>query len=288
MASGQEQESARWFRRVSPPRRTGRASKSAAKEPMNRKDYDKALRKLQVELCALQEWVKHKGLRVVVVFEGRDAAGKGGVIKAITERVSPRVFRVVALPAPSDREKSQLYLQRYVPHLPGGRRNRDLRSQLVQPGGRRSRDGVLHRSAAPPLPVLCPEFEHVIVDDGILSDQILARSERRRAGAPVRGPDQGPAAPVEAEPDGSPLAGQVVRIFARARHSCSRRPTPTSRPGPSCPPTTSSGRGSTASATCSRPFPTRMRRAPRSSCPSARQRRLRRRRSLEGLRFVEE
>jgi polyphosphate kinase len=70
---------------------------------------------LQVELCALQAWVKHKGLRVVVLFEGRDAAGKGGAIKAITERVSPRVFRVVALPAPSDREKSQLYLQRFVP-----------------------------------------------------------------------------------------------------------------------------------------------------------------------------
>src|ERR1700689_420212 len=91
---------------------------SAVKEPMKRKEYEKALRELQVELCGLQEWVKHKGLRVVVVFEGRDAAGKGGVIKAITERVSPRVFRVVALPAPSDREKSQLYLQRYVAHLP--------------------------------------------------------------------------------------------------------------------------------------------------------------------------
>jgi polyphosphate kinase 2 (PPK2 family) len=88
------------------------------KEPMKTKDYETALRELQVDLCALQEWVKHKGLRVVVIFEGRDAAGKGGTIKAITERVSPRVFRVVALPAPSDREKSQLYLQRYVPHLP--------------------------------------------------------------------------------------------------------------------------------------------------------------------------
>ena len=90
----------------------------SVKEPMKGKDYDQALRELQVDLCALQEWVKHKGLRVVVVFEGRDAAGKGGTIKAITERVSPRVFRVVALPAPSDREKSQLYLQRYVQHLP--------------------------------------------------------------------------------------------------------------------------------------------------------------------------
>src|SRR6516164_8933015 len=83
---------------------------SAAKEPIERKDYEKALRQLQVELCALQEWVKHKGLRVV--------AGKGGVIKAITARVSPRVFRVVALPAPSDREKTQLYLQRYGAQLP--------------------------------------------------------------------------------------------------------------------------------------------------------------------------
>lgn len=82
------------------------------------KEYEKELRKLQAELCKLQEWVKHKGLRVVVIFEGRDAAGKGGTIKAITERVSPRVFRTVALPAPSDREKSQMYIQRYIAHMP--------------------------------------------------------------------------------------------------------------------------------------------------------------------------
>ncbi len=85
---------------------------------MKRKEYEKELRKLQVELCALQDWVKQEGLRVVVIFEGRDAAGKGGTIKAITERVSPRVFQVVALPAPSDREKSQLYFQRYLSHFP--------------------------------------------------------------------------------------------------------------------------------------------------------------------------
>jgi len=82
------------------------------------KQYEKELQRLQGKLCALQDWVKAKGLRVVVIFEGRDAAGKGGTIKAITERVSPRVFRVVALPAPSDREKSQMYLQRYMPHFP--------------------------------------------------------------------------------------------------------------------------------------------------------------------------
>src|SRR5262245_45744213 len=85
---------------------------------LKRKDFEKELEKLQSELCILQEWVKAKGMRVIVVFEGRDAAGKGGLIKAITERVSPRVFRVVALPAPSDREKSQLYMQRYLSHFP--------------------------------------------------------------------------------------------------------------------------------------------------------------------------
>ena len=91
---------------------------SGSDKPMNRKEYEKALRALQVELCALQDWIKGQGLRVVVVFEGRDAAGKGGTIKAITERVSPRVFRIVALPAPSDRDKSQLYMQRYIAHFP--------------------------------------------------------------------------------------------------------------------------------------------------------------------------
>jgi polyphosphate kinase 2 len=92
--------------------------KSAPKENLKGKEYDEELRKLHVELVKLQEWVKHKGLKICVVFEGRDGAGKGGTIKAITERVSPRVFRVVALPAPTEREKTQIYLQRYVPHLP--------------------------------------------------------------------------------------------------------------------------------------------------------------------------
>ena len=85
---------------------------------LRRKEFEKELEKLHVELVKLQDWVKYKGLKIVVVFEGRDAAGKGGVIKRITERVSPRVFRVVALPAPSEREKTQMYIQRYLPHLP--------------------------------------------------------------------------------------------------------------------------------------------------------------------------
>ena len=86
--------------------------------PLTNKEYSKHLKKLHVELVKLQEWVKHKGLKVCIIFEGRDGAGKGGTIKAITERVSPRVFRVIALPAPTDREKSQMYIQRYLPHLP--------------------------------------------------------------------------------------------------------------------------------------------------------------------------
>ena len=85
---------------------------------LKRKDYEKQLQKLQVELCYLQDWVKETGARIILLFEGRDAAGKGGIIKAITERVSPRVFRIVALPAPSDREKRQMYMQRYIRHFP--------------------------------------------------------------------------------------------------------------------------------------------------------------------------
>jgi polyphosphate kinase 2 len=89
-----------------------------SRKPMKGKAYESALHDLHVELVKLQEWVKHKGLKVCIIFEGRDGAGKGGTIKALTERVSPRVFRVVALPAPTEREKSQMYVQRYLPHLP--------------------------------------------------------------------------------------------------------------------------------------------------------------------------
>jgi polyphosphate kinase 2 (PPK2 family) len=85
---------------------------------LSNKEYTKKLRRLQAELCKLQEWVKYNGIRVIVVFEGRDAAGKGGTIRAMTERVSPRVFRVVALPAPSDREKTQVFMQRYIERFP--------------------------------------------------------------------------------------------------------------------------------------------------------------------------
>ncbi|SJZ82891.1 polyphosphate kinase 2, PA0141 family [Enhydrobacter aerosaccus] len=92
--------------------------KNSDEQKLSRKVYEQELRKLQVELCYLQNWVRKSGERIIIVLEGRDAAGKGGTIKAITDRVSPRVFRVVALPAPSDREKSQMYIQRYIEHFP--------------------------------------------------------------------------------------------------------------------------------------------------------------------------
>ena len=97
---------------------TKASRKKAGSEQLKRKDYERKLRKLHGDLVRLQQWAQHKGLKVCIVFEGRDGAGKGGTIKAITERVSPRVFRVVAQPAPTEREKSQMHLQRYVPHLP--------------------------------------------------------------------------------------------------------------------------------------------------------------------------
>src|SRR5437660_5764139 len=89
-----------------------------AGDKLKRKEYERELARLHVEFVKLQQWVVHAGLKVCIIFEGRDGAGKGGTIKAMTERVSPRIFRVVALPAPTEREKSQMYAQRYVPHLP--------------------------------------------------------------------------------------------------------------------------------------------------------------------------
>ena len=98
--------------------KNGKKNSAPEKNGIGRNEYERELQKLQVELCMLQAWVKKEGKRLILIFEGRDGAGKGGMIKAITERVSPRVFRVLALPAPSDREKSQMYIQRYLQHFP--------------------------------------------------------------------------------------------------------------------------------------------------------------------------
>ena len=113
-------------------------------ERMTRQEYEYRKRPLQIELVKLQNWVKSTGERIVIVFEGRDAAGKGGTIKRFTEHLNPRGATVVALIKPSERERSQWYFQRYVPHLPAGRRDRHVRPVLVQPGRRGARDGLLH------------------------------------------------------------------------------------------------------------------------------------------------
>jgi polyphosphate kinase 2 len=140
--------------------------KSKKNERMKRKDYEAELKKLHVELVALQEWVKARGAKICIVFEGRDGAGKGGVIKAITERVSPRVFRVIALPAPTDREKSQMYAQRYMPHLPAaGEIVIFDRSWYNRAGVERVMGFCTEKQAREFLEVV-PNFEKLLVADG--------------------------------------------------------------------------------------------------------------------------
>jgi polyphosphate kinase 2 len=134
---------------------------------MTRKKYEKALRKLQVRLCHLQRWVKDEGVRVVIVFEGRDGAGKGGTIRAITERVSPRVFRIVALPAPSDREKSQLYMQRYLQHFPAAGEVVIFDRSWYNRAGVERVMGFCKPREHKRFLQLCPLMEKFMVDGGI-------------------------------------------------------------------------------------------------------------------------
>jgi polyphosphate kinase 2 len=152
----------------------GKAAKRAAKhskkkpEKLSRKEFESRLEKLEAELVKLQFWVQKKGLRVIVLFEGRDAAGKGGVIKRITERVSPRVFRVVALPAPTDREKSQLYMQRYVQHFPAAGEVILLDRSWYNRAGVERVMGFCPEAEVKRFLLLCPLFERFFVEAGII------------------------------------------------------------------------------------------------------------------------
>src|SRR6476660_8511748 len=134
---------------------------------LKRKQYEKEMNRLQAELCKLQAWVKYKGLRVIVVFEGRDAAGKGGTIRAITERVSPRVFRLLALPAPSDREKGQLYVQRYIPHFPAAGEIVIFDRSWYNRAGVEHVMGFCTEEQHRDFLVQCPAFEKHFVNAGI-------------------------------------------------------------------------------------------------------------------------
>jgi polyphosphate kinase 2 len=151
---------------------------------MKRKAYEKQLDKLQVELCHLQEWVKASKARVIIIFEGRDAAGKGGTIKAITEKVSPRVFRVAALPAPSDREKSQLFFQRYMQHFPAAGEIVIFDRSWYNRAGVEYVMGFCSPADHKRFLQLCPQMEQYIVEGGIMLIKIwlevgMEEQERR-------------------------------------------------------------------------------------------------------------
>jgi len=169
-------------------------AKDAPAERMKRKDYEKELEKLQVELCHLQEWVRAQKLKVIIIFEGRDAAGKGGAIKRITESMSPRVARIVALPAPTEREKTQWYLQRYVAHLPAaGEMVLFDRSWYNRAGVERVMGFCTDEEYAEFMRT-CPEFERMLVRSGIIlvkywfsvSDEEQERRFKQRLSDPTR------------------------------------------------------------------------------------------------------
>ena len=141
---------------------------SQPEEKLSGKDYDKELKRLHVELVKLQQWVVHKGLKVCIVFEGRDGAGKGGTIKAITERVSPRVFRVVALPSPTEREKTQMYAQRYMRHLPAAGEVVILDRSWYNRAGVERVMGFCSEEQAKRFLTMAPAFERIVIESGII------------------------------------------------------------------------------------------------------------------------
>jgi polyphosphate kinase 2 len=159
---------------------------------MKRAKYEKALQKMQVELCHLQRWVKEKGLRVVVVFEGRDGAGKGGTIRAITERLSPRVFRVVALPAPSDREKSQVYIQRYLEHFPAKGEVVIFDRSWYNRAGVEKVMGFCTPEQHKRFLDLCPQIEQFLVEGGVTLIkfwmEVSNEEQKRRFAARIEDP----------------------------------------------------------------------------------------------------
>src|SRR5215468_7366548 len=151
---------------------------------LKRKVYEKELKELQVQLCHLQAWIRYKGLRVIILFEGRDAAGKGGTIKAITERVSPRTFKVVALPAPSDRQKTQMYMQRYMEHFPAAGEVIIFDRSWYNRAGVEYVMGFCTEAEHRRFLQICPLLEKYVIDAGIILVKIWlevgqAEQERR-------------------------------------------------------------------------------------------------------------
>jgi polyphosphate kinase 2 len=207
-------------------KRNGDKGKSKGDQKLTAKKYEKELKKLHAELVKLQEWVKDKGARICIVFEGRDGAGKGGTIKAITERVSPRVFHVMALSAPTEREKSQMYIQRYLPHLPAAGEIVIWDRSWYNRAGVERVMGFCSEEAAKRFLQMAPAFEKLMIEDGIILLkywlEVSMEEQTRRLEGRIWNPT---------------VAGTTIR--GRATR-CSNRPTRRGRRGSWSSPTTRS------------------------------------------------
>ena len=238
-------------------------------QKLKRKEYENKLSDLHIELVQLQEWVRHEKKKICVVFEGRDGAGKGGVIKALTERVSPRTFRVVALPAPTEREKSQMYVQRYLPHFPAATEVVIFdRSWYNRAGVERVMGFCTERELEVFFHNL-PAVENAMVESGIILLkywlEVSPEEQTRRLQARIT---DGRKLWKLSEMDLKSYARWDEYTRARATR-CSRRRIHLGRLGASRDPTTKGGRGSISSPTCSTRFPMKDRHPPKSNCRSA-------------------
>ena len=253
--------------RVQAPGRGVAGGRAGPPPKMKRKEYEKEMRVLHGELVAMQDWVKASGAKICIVFEGRDTAGKGGTIKRITERVSPRVFRVVALPAPTEREKSQMYIQRYLPHFPAAGEVVIFDRSWYNRAGVEPVMGFCTPAETERFLELVPGVEKAMADDGILLLkywlEVSAGEQTRRLQSRIHDPRK---IWKLSDMDLSPTAAGMTTPGPGTR--CSPRLTPRGRPGTSRTPITRSAAASTSSATCSARSPTSRSPPGTSRCPS--------------------
>ena len=217
---------------------------------LNKELYEAELARLQIELVKMHEWIKHSGFKLLVVFEGRDAAGKGGVIKRITESLSPRICRVVALTAPTERERTQWYFQRYVAHLPSAGEMVLLDRSWYNRAGVERVMGFCTEEEYRDFLATAPDFERMLIRSDIKVVKYWFSVSDAGAGAPLPGAHRRPHQALEAQPDGPQVARELGRVLAGEgrdvrphRHQAGAR-------GTSSRPTTSGARASTASRTC--------------------------------------
>ena len=242
------------------------ATKTKKDGRVKRDVYEERMAELHLELVRLQYWVKQQGLKVVLIFEGRDAAGKGGTIKRLTEPLNPRGATVVALPAPTERESTQWYFQRYVAHLPAAGEIVDLRPLLVQPRRRRAGARVLHQGGARRVAAFLPRVRAHARPQRHPAAQVLVLGQRRRAGAPLPGARPGPAQALEAQPDGPQVAREVGRVLQGQGRDVRRHRHPRGALVHDRVRRQARGAPELRHATCSNASPTRTRSPARSTC----------------------